>query len=61
MIMKMILIIKNSNNNDNNDNDNDNNNHSDSDCINFKTCIPGCLLTLLNIIIQQRHQSSTIL
>ena len=33
----------------------------DSDCINFKNfCIPGCLLTLQNIIIQHRRQSSTI-
>ena len=32
-----------------------------SDFINFKTvCIPGCLLIHLNIIIQHRHQSSTI-
>ena len=33
----------------------------DSDCINFRTFfIPGCLLVHLNIIIQLRHQSSTI-
>ena len=32
----------------------------DSDCINFKTCISGCLLIHLKIIIQHTHQSSTI-
>ena len=31
----------------------------ESNSINFKTCIPGCLLTLLKIIIQHRHHSST--